>query len=163
MGRPKGSSKKQTQQGSTGNRKIVKKAKQSSGNDIGKFFNTQMIEHNLKLGVNIFDQLNVKETNKQTNKQTSKQTSISKNPRPPPVIVTGKNHDIYKILNENGIERFNMKNISIGTKIFVENDNDFTKISSYLRQNNIEFYSHGERIKKYAKLSWQDFPKYLQR
>lgn len=155
MGRPKGQNKKTAQSGSTGNRRITKKTKPHQGNSIGKILNAQLIEHNQKLGVNIFDQLNVKDLQ---NKQTTKQTSPDKNHRPPPIILTGKNNHIIKILEENGIESFNMKNMSIGTKLFVNNDDDFAKISSYLQQNNIDFYSHGRKEDKICKVVLSGLP-----
>lgn len=156
MGKSKSSNKTQARQGTTGNRKIGKKDKPNHGNTIGKMFNSQTIEHNLKLGVNIFEQLNVKK--KQNKQNNNKETLTNKILRPPPVIVTGKTHDINNILKESGIDKFNMKNMSIGTKIFVENDNDFTKINSYLQQNHIEFYSHGRKDQKLCKVVLAGLP-----
>lgn len=151
MGRPKGRSKKPETLGSTENRRIAKRTKNTATNSIGRFFNSQANEHNLKLGVNIFDQLNIIEKdNKQTNNKPGNQPKNQK--KPPPVVLTGKNTDIDKILKENGIENFNMKNISIGTKVFVNNDNDFEKISSYLQQNGIDYYSHGRKDQRICKV-----------
>lgn len=48
--------------------------------------------------------------------------------------------------------------MSINTKIFVENDNDYTKISSYLKDNQIEFYSHGRKDQKVCKAVLSGLP-----
>lgn len=106
MGKPNGQRRMQINQGSTGNRKISKKTKINNGNSIGKFVTSQTVDHSLKLGVNIFDQLNVGD--KQNKEKSAKQTLDSKSIRPPPVILTGKANDINKvnnILKENGIDK----------------------------------------------------------
>lgn len=160
MGRPKGPNRKIGLQGTTGDRRIAKKAKPTTGNSIGKFFVSQTADHNLKLGENIFEQLTVDTQQKQnsgTSTKTKTKTKIT-NKKPPPVIVTGKIHDVNKILKENGIESFQMKNISIGTKVFVDNDNDFTKISTLFKQNDIEFFSHNQKDLKVCKAVLSGLP-----
>lgn len=156
MGKPNGSRKKQTLQSSNGSRRMVKKTTTDQRNSIGKFFTSHPAEHNLKLGVNIFDNLSIND--KQNKQKSDKQLPTTKNYLPPPLIVTGDAKDLHRTIDEIGITKFSMKNMTIGTKVFVENDNDFAKISSHLKTSNIEFYTHGRKDQKVCKTVLSGLP-----
>ncbi|KAG4071983.1 hypothetical protein HA402_016223 [Bradysia odoriphaga] len=84
--------------------------------------------------------------------------SATKTPRPQPLIITDKNCKIDTILPEIGIVNFNCKMMSIGTKVFVNDDNDFNKISSHLKANNIDHFTYAAKDKKICKVVLSGLP-----
>lgn len=111
--------------------------------------------HNLN-DDNIYNILNVEKTAR--NKQKQNEQTGSKPTKPPPLIVTDKNCKIDNILSENGINDFNFKFMSIGTKVFVENDNDFDKISAHLKANNIDHFTYASKDTKVCKVVLSGLP-----
>lgn len=140
-----------------GTKKSTKRLINNRNMTLGNFFSSVPTVHNLKQGVNIFNQLKINEKEKQDPQQTKTNvTNVS--PKIPPIVVTDKQHDMKKILTDIGVEKFNLKLISIGTKIFIENDDDATKVTNYLKEKNVEFFSHAPRNRKISKVVLSGLP-----
>lgn len=137
-----------------GKQKSKKKVKRLKSNTIQSFFASTQGGHNLKLTENIYNCLNVEPAQK-SKQQQPKENKLNK---PPPLILTDKSCNINKILTENGVAKFNFKIMSIGTKVFLENDNDFNKICIYLKQNNVEHFSYTPKDKKVYKVVLSGLP-----
>lgn len=155
MGKSKGSSRKTNDLGSTGGPRSGSIRKRPKPNMLRKFLTVMPGEHNLKTGVNIFEQLqsdNAVRNNKQ------QQPTTSKTYRPPPLIVTGNNNGVKDLLTANGINKFNLKIMSIGTKIFLENDDDFNKVHDALKSQAIEFFTHATKGQKILKVVLSGLP-----
>lgn len=132
-----------------------KKVKKLNDKTLKSFFTT---EHNLKYDENIYKCLDVEST-KVKKKVTSQQPPKENKPhKPPPLIVTDKNCKMDKILCESGITKFNLKMLSIGTKIFLDSDNDLVKISNLLKQNNVEHFSYAPKDQKTYKVVLAGLP-----
>lgn len=110
-------------------------------------------EQNLKFGANVFDRLNSDSTDK-----NNQQTPAKKIRRPSPVIVTGICNNLKELLAQQNINNYNVKMISIGTKIFIENDEDFNQICSLLKDKSIEFFTHSSKNEKLLKVVLTGLP-----
>ncbi len=156
MGKAKASSRKTNDLGSSGGPRSGCIRKRPKANTLRKFLTTMPGEHNLKTGVNIYEQLQSDSAVK--NNKQQQPTINNKTYRPPPLIVTGNNNGVKDLLNVNGINKFNLKIISIGTKIFLENDDDFNKVHDALKSQAIEFFTHSTKGQKVLKVVLSGLP-----
>lgn len=150
MGKSAANLRKQPSSSKTGKQNTRKKVKRLGKNSI----QTYLRPHNLK-DENIYNCLNVE--NPKNIKEKAKQPE-KKPSKPQPVIVTDKNCRIDNILSEIGIEKFNCKIMSIGSKVFLDNDNDFIKFSSYLVNKHIEHFTYASKDKKVCKVVLSGLP-----
>lgn len=135
--------------------KTRKKVKRLNGNSIQSFFTSSNGRHNLKLDENIYNCLNIESTNKKPPKQLPKENRTSK---PPPLVVTDQQSKIDKILLENGINKFNLKIMTIGTKVILDNSEDYDKISTHLNNAKIDHFSYASKDKKLRKVVLSGLP-----
>lgn len=68
----------------------------------------------------------------------------------PPIITTG-NYNVNEIMRVLNITKYTYKQMSIGTKILIENKEEHDKCQKYLTEKKIEFYSHRPRGNKILK------------
>ncbi len=127
-----------------------KKLKRLGTTPIQNFFRP----HNLN-DENIYDCLNVENTKR--NDKKVKQPA-SKPVKPQPLIVTDKGCKIDNILAEIGIVNYNCKIMSIGTKVFLYNDDDYNKVSSHLISKSIEHFSYASKQNKVCKVVLSGLP-----
>lgn len=139
-----------------------KKGKRLNTKSIQTFFTSTQGGHNLNPTENIYNVLNVEPVKKGSQRQPKEnkhqQPKENKQIKPPPVIITDKNCKISNILSENGIEKFSFKIMSIGTKVFLENDNDFNKVCNYLKETKVEHFSYASKDKKTCKVVLSGLP-----
>lgn len=122
---------------------------------IGHFLQTATTtERNIKHGVNIFDQLKTVE-NAEKRQTEPRRAKVSK---PPPIVITDKSQDVSKLMAEVGIAKYNRKMISIGTKLFFENDDDSAKTLSYVKEHDVEFFTHTPKCNKIFKVVLHGLP-----
>lgn len=155
MGKPSVPRKKPNPGWTKGTTKPTKRLTNNRNMTLGNFFSSVPTVHNLKQGVNIYDQLR---DNESQHPPQSKRNMTNVSPKIPPIIVTDKQHDMNKILVDIGIVKFNLKLISIGTKIFMENNDDVTKAVTYLKENNVDFFSHASKNQKICKVVLSGLP-----
>lgn len=65
---------------------------------------------------------------------------VEKPVKPAPITVTNDT-DLSAILDATKVQ-YRLKIVSVGTKIFVDNEVDFKTVSDKLREKNVEFFSH---------------------
>lgn len=70
--------------------------------------------------------------------------------KPSPITITGAT-DVCTAINNLNVQ-YNIKRISIGTKIFVDKEEDFNTLCSKLKELKIEFFTHPYGNKKLFKL-----------
>lgn len=146
-------SRKYKSQGTTAKSNITK-SKKRSDKTLKSFFSS---EHNLKFDKNIYKCLDIEPT--RANKNKCQQQVQEKKPlKPPPLIITDKSCKVDSILNDNNISKYQLKILSIGTKIFFDNDNDLNKISLVLKQNNVDHFSHAPKDQKAYKVVLYGLP-----
>lgn len=153
MGRSKHNSKATNVIGSSTIRKTGAIAKRPKVNMMRKFLATVPGERNLKIGGNIFDRLSV-----DSGHETTKQPTTNKLNRPPPLIVTGNSGNIKEQLTTIGISKYSLKVMSIGIKNFLENDDDFNKVNSILKDKEVEFFTHSTKGAKALKVVLSGLP-----
>lgn len=154
MGKTKTMSRKANDLGTSGGPKSAGVRRRPKVNALKKFLTSVPGEHNLKIGVNIYDQLH----SDSAGKNCKQQSTTSKTHRPPPVIITGNNNNVKDFLSVIGINKYNLKMISIGTKIFLEDDNDYNKVCSALKVKDVEFFTHSTKGQKALKVVLSGLP-----
>lgn len=148
MGRSTAAIRKYKSHSGTAKDNTSKKVKRLTGKTLPSFFITQ---HNLKQDENIFkclDNESMKKSSKdKLNEKTPKENKTYK---PSPLILTDKSFKIDQFLACNNVTKYNIKLLSIGSKIFFENDNDLITISNALKQINVEHFTYASKdIKTY--------------
>lgn len=137
-------------QSSSAKRSAPGKVKRLNVKTINSFFPAQ---HNLKLDENIYKCLDNKKTSGKRDKPKEKKVR-----KPPPLILTDKTFQIGQFITQNYVTKFNIKFLSIGTKVFFENDNDLLKISNALKQANIDFFTYNSKDNKTYKVVLAGLP-----
>lgn len=147
MGKIPPATRKYKSQNGTSKQGLSKKVKRLNGRTLQSFFPPQ---HNLKHDENIFKCLDNDTKKVYKNTTNEKAPKINKPYKPPPLILTDKSFKIDQFLACNEVTKYNIKLLSIGTKIFFENDNDLLKISNALKQANVEHFTYASKdIKTY--------------
>lgn len=152
MGKTKPTQKAPNSAGSSTNRRTGSIAKRPKVNLMKKFLTAVPGEHNHKVGANIFDMLSTDSEIDEEKRCTTKAR------RPPPIIVTKTDGDIKDLLATIGISKFSLKFISIGIKVFLEDDNDYNKVSSALKEKSLEFFTHSTKDNKVLKVVLSGLP-----
>lgn len=97
---------------------------------------------------NTFDKLNQANTNK-----NPKQTA----PKPAPITITQKNINIREIADKINVN-YTLKMLGIGTKIFLDTNDDRMLVEQSLVEKNIEFFSHPTTDQKTFKTVLRGLP-----
>lgn len=82
---------------------------------------------------------------------TSKKVrTVDKLFKPPPVVITGDGakSDLHGFMKSIAISSYFIKNISIGTKVFLSSEDDYSVLTEQLKANHFEFFSHGRKDQK---------------
>lgn len=77
--------------------------------------------------------------------------SSETNQKPPPIVITGKLETLESAFKTLCSSKFFIKNISIGTKVFLTTFDDYEKCINELKSNNIEFFTYNRRDVKLFK------------
>lgn len=107
---------------------------------------------------NYYEALSVNNT--VSNKRSKNATSTTKSIKPPPVIITDSaaRESIMDNFNKAGFKNFLMKNLSIGTKLLFSNQEDYEKCINQLKQENVEFFTHNNKLNKIFKTVLHGLP-----